>query len=178
MRPYGVEQLVGRPRLAGNVETGLDEQPRHALAEEERVVREHEAKGHGPSSQCADGSSRQLVLRHEAEDAATREPRSVGARIAARRQDDERWRAIDGECARDLEALDVRQADVEQHEVGPKRARGGEAGRSVGRFADDAEAVGLEDRSCLNAEGTVVVDDEDGVHARDRRIRRPRFQQG
>ena len=93
---------------------------------------------------------------------------TVFARLAARRQDDERRRPVDGERLGDLEALDVGQPDVEQHELRPQGAGGGQAGRPVAGLADDLEAVRLQHGARLDAEAGVVVDDEDGVHAMDR----------
>ncbi len=97
------------------------------------------------------------------------EARPVCARFAARGQDDEWRRTVDRELPGDVEALDVGQADIEQDEVGPERAGGREARGAVVRLADDDEAVGLEDGARLDAEAGVVIDDEDGVHGRDRR---------
>ena len=67
-------------------------------------------------------------------------------------------------CAGDLEPLDVGQADVEQDEVGSKRAGGRETRQSVRGLADDVEAVRREQRARLDAEAGGVIDDEDGVH--------------
>ena len=75
---------------------------------------------------------------------------------------------VDRELARDLEPLDVGQADVEQDEVGPEVARRSEAGRAVARLADHGEPVRLEQGARLDPEAGVVVDDENGVHASDR----------
>jgi hypothetical protein len=42
VRPDGSKELVGRTRLAGDLEAGLHEQPGDTLAEEEGIVREDE----------------------------------------------------------------------------------------------------------------------------------------
>ena len=69
-------------------------------------------------------------------------------------------------CSGDFEALDVRQADVEEDELGSEGSGGFEAGQAVGRFTDDLEPLGREESACLNAEARAVIDDEDGVHGR------------
>jgi hypothetical protein len=82
-----------------------------------------------------------------------------------RRQHDQRRRTIIGEFARDLEALYVREPDVEQQHIRAKRPRRRQTRSPVDRLADDIEPVGRQDRPRLDAEARVVVDDEDRVHA-------------
>ena len=67
-----------------------------------------------------------------------------------------------GEPRGDVEAVDVGQLDVEQHEVGAQALGLGDPGRAVGRLADDVEPLGLEQHAGARTEGGVVVDDEDG----------------
>ena len=67
----------------------------------------------------------------------------------------------------DVEAVDVRQLDVEQHEVGPQAARLGDAGGAVGGLADDVEALRLQQHARARTKGGVVVDDEDGQSHRE-----------
>ena len=66
--------------------------------------------------------------------------------------------------ARDGEAVEVGEVDVEEHEVGVQLVRPARSRSAVRRLADDVVALGLEQHSCRRAEGRVVVDDEDGRH--------------
>ena len=67
-----------------------------------------------------------------------------------------------GEARGDVEAVDVGQLDVEQHELRAQALGLGDAGRAVGGLADDVEPLGLEQHAGARPEGRVVVDDEDG----------------
>ena len=86
------------------------------------------------------------------------------ARLAARGQHDLRHRVEPGRPRRDFEAVDVRELDVEQHDLGREPPDRRQRRLAVRRFADDDEALRLEQRTCGGAEGGVVVDDEDRPH--------------
>ena len=87
----------------------------------------------------------------------------VVQRVARRDQDDVDAGLLPADPPRDLEAADVRQADVEQDEVGSQLAGGGQRGRAVGGLADDGPAVALQRAARHGPEAGVVVDDEDGA---------------
>lgn len=70
-----------------------------------------------------------------------------------------------GEPIGDYEAIDVREADVEQEDVRPLTSGEGERRLAIGSLADDREALSLQELTRLAAKGGVVVDDEDGWHA-------------
>ena len=124
----------------------------------------------GPAHGSRRPDSSSLGMNPSTRPVASRGP--VRARLAARRQDDERRRPVDRQLPGDVEALDVGQADVEQDEIRSERPGGREARGAVVGLADDDEAVGLEDGARLDAEPGMVIDDEDGVHARDRGMAR------
>ena len=166
------------PDLGDDVEARLGQQPRDPLPQEERVVGQDEPEGHAPftSARIAAPDSSSFGMNPRA--AAALEARPVGARLAARRQDDEGRRPVHGQFAGDVEALDVGQADVEQDEIRADRPGSGEARGAVVRLADDGEAVGLEEGARLDAEAGVVIDDEDGVHGGHRGRTKPPLLQG
>ena len=165
MRPDGGQELVGCAGLGDDVEAGLDEQARDPLPQQERVVGEDEPESHAPSVRERIARTRELLLGDEAQDGAARQPRPVGARLAARRQHHERGRTVDRELTGDVEPLDVGQADVEQNENRSQRPGGVESrGPGIG-LADHHEAVRLEQCPRLGAERGMVVDDQDRVHA-------------
>ena len=90
-----------------------------------RVVRDDDADRHGPGmrARIADPESSSFAMKPRTRLLARRGPYSLG--LAARGEDDQRRRAVDGERLRDLEALDVGQPDVEQHELRSQGAGGG-----------------------------------------------------
>ena len=72
-----------------------------------------------------------------------------------------------GQPRGDVEAVDVGQLDVEQHEIGPQAARLLDPGGAVGSLADHVEPLRLEQHAGARTKGGVVVDDEDGQRHRD-----------
>src|SRR5439155_159748 len=62
------------------------------------------------------------------------------------------------------EPVDVRQLDVEEHDLRLQALDGGDGRDTVRRLADDLEAFFLEERPRRRAEARVVVDDEDRPH--------------
>src|SRR2546421_535137 len=94
--------------------------------------------------------------------AALDERAEVGA-VPARDQDDGGPSAAVREARGDLEAVEVRELHIEEHEL--RRELGGRAKRrrAVLGLADDHEALGLEERARIRAEARVVVDDQN-VH--------------
>ena len=93
----------------------------------------------------------------------------VGARVealdarlqrVARGQDQDRHVVVGAQRARDLDAVELRQAEVEDHEVGRERAALLERGRAVG---GRAHLVALHAQRALQRLGDVLVvlDDED-----------------
>jgi hypothetical protein len=70
---------------------------------------------------------------------------------------------------RDLEPVDVRQLDVEEHDIWFEAERLGESRLAVARGSDEGEAVGLQHPPCDGPERRVVVDDQD----RWRRLEQP-----
>ena len=121
------EQGLGVTDLGDDIETGLGQQPRDPLPQEERVVGQDEAEGHAPfnSARMAAPVSSSFGMNPMA--CAALEARAVGARLAARRQHDQgRW-SVHGQFAGHVEALDVGQADIEQDEVRADRPGSREA---------------------------------------------------
>ncbi len=74
-----------------------------------------------------------------------RQTSPVGSRIAARREHDQRGRSVDRQGPRDLEALDVWEADVQQHIVGLEGLGGRDARGAINGLPDHQESVRLED---------------------------------
>ena len=68
-----------------------------------------------------------------------------------------------GQARGDVEAVDVREVDVEEDELGLQLAGGLQGRRSTVCLADDVESLGLEEQSRARAKGCVVVDDEHRV---------------
>ena len=64
----------------------------------------------------------------------------------------------------DREAVEVREVDVEQHEIGVQLPRRRDPAGAVRRLADHVVALRLEQHAGGRAERRVVVDDEDGRH--------------
>ena len=71
-----------------------------------------------------------------------------------------------GERLRDLEAVNVREPDVKQHDVRLQLRRSGQTRGPIGRFADDDPRLGLQQRASGGAKRVAVVDDEDCPHVR------------
>ena len=82
--------------------------------------------------------------------------------VAAGDEDDRRWILLLQDLLRDVEPDQVRELDVEEHDVRAERSNGVEAGGTVVRFARDVVAGALEERPGPRAEARVVVHDEDG----------------
>ena len=127
------EEVVGVADLGDHLEARVGQKACDPFAEEQRVVGKDKPQGHPAVDQGPDRGPGELVLGDEARgrgrspDADRRR-----SRIAARGQHDQRRRSVDRELAGDLEPLDVGQADVQQHEVGPER-RGQPRGRKPRR---------------------------------------------
>ena len=113
--------------------------------------------------------ARELRLGDEAARAAVLEVRRVVRGVAARGQHDGGAAAgAAASAARDLDPVDVGQADVEQDDLGAQPPDGLEplvAGRAL---ADHVEAVGFEQGSRGVAEPGVIIDYENGLRHRDR----------
>ena len=93
----------------------------------------------------------------------------VGRRITAGDQHDGGRIRGSGELLGHGEPIQIRQLDVEQDNLGPQDGDSTHRLRSIGRFTDDVEALGLEQRSGRGSEGRMVVDDEHRwTHAADR----------
>jgi hypothetical protein len=71
------------------------------------------------SEQLVDAGARKLCLGHESAGAGAGDERSEVGRVAAGYEHDVGPVAV-GQLAGDLEAVDVRQLDVEEDEVGPE----------------------------------------------------------
>ena len=56
--------------------------------------------------------------------------------------------------------VEIRQVDVEEDDLGPQDGDSTQRPRSIGRFADYVEALGLEQRRGRGSKGRVVVNDE------------------
>src|SRR6266542_734965 len=118
------------------------------------------------TEECAHGRARELTLRDEAARAARRDQVAVVGRVAARDQHDRRRTAVRTEPSGDLEAVDVGELDVEEHQVGMELGRLRERFGAVGGLPDDREALGLEQGMGCRPEARVVIDDENGsAHA-------------
>ncbi len=121
--------------------------------------------GHGTGirARIAAPDSSSLGMNPRTRLAVSRGPYVAG--IPAGGQDDERRRAVHGELASDIEALDVRAGRCRAG-----RGRVGGFGRPRDRISpsaaspSDLEAVGSEEGARLHAEAGGVIDDEDGVH--------------
>jgi hypothetical protein len=74
----------------------------------------------------------------------------------------------------DLEAVDVGQVHVDEHELGPELADAGDGRFSVRRLSDHPVALRLEHSSRRGAEARVVVDYENGCVHLPSRFSRPR----
>ena len=83
--------------------------------------------------------------------------------VAAGDEDHGRARRVGRDARGDVEAVDVGEVDVEQHEVGAAaRQASAIAAGAVRRLADDVVALRLQEHASGRPEGRVVVDDEDG----------------
>jgi hypothetical protein len=110
--------------------------------------------------QRLDRRGRELRLRDEAErGAAGDEPAEVVA-VQARGEDRADGRVEAAEPLRDLEAVEVRELDVQQDDVGPVLPRGPDAADAGLGLRDDDEAVALEELPGRRPERAVVVDDQ------------------
>ena len=67
-----------------------------------------------------------------------------------------------GDPLGDLEAVEVREVDVEQHQVGMQPTGLHDRRRAVRRLADDVVALGLQQHPGGRPEGRMIVDDENG----------------
>ena len=106
---------------------------------------------------------RQLGFRNEpSRPAALDERPEVGA-VAARDEDDRRPAAAVRQAGGNLEAVDVRKLDVEEHELRRELGGSSKRGRTVLGLADHLEALGLEQCPGIGPEARVVVDDQN-VH--------------
>ena len=106
---------------------------------------------------------RQLGLRDEASRPAALDERAEVGAVAARDEDDGGPAAAVRQAGGDLEAVDVRELHVEQHELRRELGGSSKRGRPVLGLADDLEALGLEQRPGVRPEARVVVDDQN-VH--------------
>ncbi len=114
---------------------------------------------HGSSAATASPDRSALATKPQAPQAEIERPEV--ARVAAGDDHDPRRLVERVDAVGDDEAVDVGQADVEQHDVRVQLAHGDEPGGAVGRLADDEEAAGLHHALGAGAERRVVVDDED-----------------
>ena len=87
--------------------------------------------------------------------------------VVPRREHEDGRVAAAADLAADLEAVDLRQHEVEDHEVGVVAGVEGEGGLSVARAHDD-EALLLEVQAQQVDDVPLVVDDEDRLHPRRR----------
>ena len=86
---------------------------------------------------------------------------------------------VTGDALRDVEAVDVGQLHVQQHQLRAQPARLRDRARAVHRLADDVEPLGLEQHARAGPKGRVVVDYQDGaVHGFDSRHRANAFTYG
>ena len=127
-----------------------------------KVVREYRgADSPVTRALTASPERRDFSIRPRAPESATRDPKSD--LLATRREHDRSRRRGLAQAGGDLEPRHVRQADIEQDDVGsePEHLRDGR--RSVRGRADHDEAVRLECEPRHRAERRVVVDDQDGL---------------
>ena len=110
----------------------------------------------GPAAPAPDSSA--LGTKPRAPLAATSGPKSASSRLEVSTTAGPAAVARELRC--DLEAVDVGQLHVEQHQVGGERARLAQAGRAVARLPHDVEALRFEQESRRGAEARVVVDDQ------------------
>ena len=67
------------------------------------------------------------------------------------------------QAPRDLDAVDVRQPEIQQHEIGAQELGGRQALAARGALAHDVEPVGFQQRTGGATESGVIVDDENGL---------------
>ena len=87
---------------------------------------------------------------------------AIGARPAARDEDDRGAGRLRGEDFRHREAVHARQLDVQQHDLRTKAPGLLHRRLAVGGLTEDVEPVGLQQRSRAAAEAGVVIHDQDG----------------
>jgi hypothetical protein len=80
--------------------------------------------------------------------------------VAARDEDDRGRDAVGRESLRHRKPVEVRQMDVEQHDLRTQFRRGGDRGRSVFGFADHLEISRLEECARRSSEGGMIVNDQ------------------
>ena len=84
-----------------------------------------------------------------------------------------------GDAGGDVEAVDVGELHVQEHELRLEATGLGDRARAVHRLADDVEPLRLQQHARARPKGRVVVDDQDGaVHRVDSRHRANPFTYG
>ena len=167
--PDLAHQVLAVARLGDHVEAGLLEQTDEALAQEDRVVGDDDAKGcaharqpirpYGRSSWTLSPDSSALGTNPRAPERVTSGPKSEPSRLETRITVGAL--AAPGEPRGDVEAVDVGELDVEQHDLGVQPAGLGQRLGAVSGFADHVETLGFEQYARAGAERRMVVDDED-----------------
>src|SRR4051812_20312399 len=126
-----------------------------------------------------DALARELGLRDEAACAGAAHERAEVRGVAAGHEDHGRRIGMPGDPGRDVEAVDVGELHVEQHELGLEPTGLFDRAGPIHRLADDVEALALEQHASAGPKGRVVVDDKDGaVHRIDSRHRTYTFTYG
>src|SRR6185369_1265565 len=182
-RPRLIEELVPAEGLAGMAEQGLEEgelaraEIDGPIVDRDRAGRlvERDRAGHetwlrspgGTVGASGEGSqaSRQLVVGERLDEVVVRSrieaDDTVADGVAGRQHEDREIAPLRPDPACDLEAGDVRQADIEDDDVDAVLTEGDlEAGFAVGR-ALDVVAVLFEEPGERSAEALVVLDEED-----------------
>src|SRR5215207_1694398 len=118
------------------------------------------------SEELVDPGARKLGLRDEPASPGAGYERAEVGRVAARDEHDVGPVAV-GQLGGDVEAVDVGELHVEEHEIGAQAAGLLDARRAVSSLADDVEPLGLEQHARARTKGGVVVDDEDGQRHRE-----------
>src|SRR5205814_4347659 len=94
---------------------------------------------------------RQLGFRNEASSPAARDEGAEVGAVTARDEDDGRPGAAVREAGGDLEAVEVRELHVEEHDLRRELGDRSERRRTVRGLADHLEALGLEERTRIRA---------------------------
>src|SRR5436305_11180804 len=105
--------------------------------------------------------AREVCLGHEPSGPGGLDQRTEVSAVTTGDQDHHGTWLIVAHTAGDLEAVDVRQLDVEQDQVGSERPALLDRRAPVLSLADDVEALRLEQQLGARAEGGVIVDDQD-----------------
>src|SRR5436190_1519279 len=127
-----------------------------------RASRARRRPGMPGLEQLGYGCAGEIALGDEASGAASGYERAEVGRVAAGGQDHGRSAVVGRDPLGDLEAVEVREVDVEKHQIRVQAAGLHDGRRAVRSLADHVVALGLQQHPGGGPEGRMIVDYENG----------------